>query len=39
MNDLLEKEMNRGSIKDNEPERIICNVKAMCEIANTIMNL
>lgn len=39
MNDLLEKEINQGSIKDNEPERIVCNVQAMCEIAKTIMNL
>ncbi|MCI8760964.1 MAG: hypothetical protein HFJ34_07665 [Clostridia bacterium] len=36
MNDLLEKQINQGSIKDNESERIVCNVKAMCEIANTI---
>ena len=36
MNNLLEKQINQGSIKDNEPERIVCNVKAMCEIANTI---
>lgn len=36
MNDLLEKQINQGTIKDNEPERIVSNVKAMCEIANTI---
>lgn len=36
MNDLLEKQINQGSIEDNEPERIVSNVKAMCEIANII---
>ncbi|MCI8470363.1 MAG: hypothetical protein HFJ35_02565 [Clostridia bacterium] len=36
INDLLEKQINQGSIKDNESEQIVCNVKAMCEIANMI---
>lgn len=36
MNDLLEKQINQGSIKDNEPEQIVYNAKAMCEIANII---
>lgn len=36
MNELLEKQINQGSVKDDEPERIVSNVKAMCEIANTI---
>jgi len=36
MNDLLEKQANQGSIKDNESERIVNNAKAMCQIANTI---
>lgn len=39
MNDLLEKEINQGSIKDNEPERIACNVQAMCEIAKSMCDL
>lgn len=34
MNDLLEKDINIGKL-NVEPERIISNVKAMCEIANT----
>ena len=37
MNDLLEKEINQGRLINNEPEQIVCNVKAMCEIANTIL--
>lgn len=36
MNELLEKQINQGSVKDNESERMVSNVKAMCEIANTI---
>ena len=34
-NDLLEKAINNGVI-NNEPEQILSNVKAMCEIANTV---
>lgn len=34
MNDLLEKDINTGKL-NVEPERIISNVKAMYEIANT----
>lgn len=37
MNDCLEKEINQGKVMNNEPERIVNNVKAMCEIANTIL--
>lgn len=33
INILLEKRIIEGKIFDNEPERIVCNVKAMCEIA------
>lgn len=33
MNDLLEKKINQGNAINNEPEQIICNVNAMCEIA------
>ena len=36
MNDLLEKKINLKELMINEPERIVSNVKAMCEIANTI---
>lgn len=36
LNDKLEKEINTGNVMDNEPEQIVCNVKAMCEIADTI---
>ena len=39
MNDLLEKEFNQGSIKNSEPEQIVNNVQAMCEIVNTFCNL
>lgn len=39
INDLLEKQINQGSIKDSEPEQIVNNVKAMCEIANTIYDI
>lgn len=38
MNDLLEKKINQGNAINNEPEQIICNVNAMCEIANTIIS-
>ncbi len=39
MNDVLEKKINKDGILSNEPEQIVCNVKAMCEIAKTICNL
>ncbi len=39
MNDNLEKNINKELAVNNEPEQIINNVKAMCEIANTICNL
>lgn len=35
INDLLEKKINQGRVIDNEPEQIVSNVKAMCEIAKT----
>ncbi len=34
MNDLLEKKINQGQAVNNEPEQIVNNVLAMCEIAN-----
>lgn len=36
INDLLEKKINQEVAFNNEPEQIVCNAKAMCEIANTI---
>lgn len=33
MNDLLEKNINKGIAINNEPEQIVSNIKAMCEIA------
>lgn len=39
MNDLLEKKINQGQEISNEPEQIVCNVKAMCDIANTYKTL
>lgn len=39
MNDLLEKKINQGQLIINEPEQIVCNVNAMCEIANTMYKL
>ena len=38
LNDGLEKKINQGNAVNNEPEQIICNVNAMCEIANTIIS-
>lgn len=35
-NDLLEKKINQGNTFNNEPEQIVNNVLAMCEIAKTI---
>lgn len=39
INDILEKKINQEQINNNEPEQIVNNVKAMCEIANRISNL
>ena len=39
INDLLEKKLNTDDTISNEPEQIVNNVKAMCEIANAICNL
>ena len=41
MNDNLEKIINKELAinNNNEPEQVVNNVKAMCEIANTICNL
>lgn len=36
MNDLLEKRINQGQAVNNEPEQIVCNINAMCEIAKII---
>lgn len=36
LNDKLEKEINTGNTMNNEPEQIVCNVKAMCDIATII---
>lgn len=36
MNDLLEKKINQGQAITNEPEQIIRNIKAMCNIAEYI---
>lgn len=36
MNDLLEKKVNQGQAVNNEPEQIVNNVLAMCEIAIVI---
>lgn len=36
MNDLLEKQINKGKAFNNEPEQIVCNIKAMCGIAKII---
>lgn len=38
MNDKLEKEINTGKL-NVEPEQIVSNVKAMCEIANSLGQL
>ena len=35
MNDLLEKKINQGQAINDEPEQIVFNVLAMCEIAKT----
>lgn len=36
LNDNLEKRINKEQQINNEPEQIVCNVKAMCEIAKVI---
>lgn len=36
MNDLLEKNINQGVATKSEPEQIVNNVLAMCEIANKL---
>ena len=36
MNDLLEKKINQGQAVSNEPEQIVCNVRAMCSIADRL---
>lgn len=36
LNDLLEKNINQGKSVGGEQEKIIKNVSAMCEIANTL---
>lgn len=36
LNDRLEKTIKQGNAIKNEPEQIVCNVKAMCKIANSI---
>ena len=36
MNDLLEKKINQGNEVNKEPEQIVNNVQAMCEIATFI---
>ncbi len=36
INDLLEKKINQKEIPNGEPEQIVNNVNAMCQIAQTI---
>jgi hypothetical protein len=36
LNDILEKKINQEKDFNNEPEQIVCNVKAMCDIAEII---
>lgn len=36
MNELLEKKINQENAINNEPEQIVCNVKAMCEIVGIL---
>lgn len=36
INDALEKKIIKNETLSNEPEQIVCNIKAMCEIAKTI---
>lgn len=37
MNDLLEKKINQGQAINDEPEQIVFNVLAMCEIADKFL--
>ena len=39
LNDKLEKEINTGNALKNEPEQIVYNVNAMCEITNSLCEL
>lgn len=39
MNDLLEKEINKGDAKNNEPEQIVNNVNVINSVARTILGL
>lgn len=36
MNDLLEKKINKGEAINNEPEQIVTNALAMCQIASLL---
>lgn len=36
INDLLEKQMNKADVINNEPEQIVSNVLAMCEITRVM---
>lgn len=36
LNDCLEKKINKENTEGNEPEQIVNNVKAMCDIATII---
>lgn len=36
LNDNLEKKIIKEQAVNNEPEQIVCNIRAMCEIANNI---
>lgn len=36
LNDNLEKKINKEEVFSNEPEQIVCNVEAMCDIARII---
>lgn len=37
MNDILEKKINTSTLIDNEPEQIVNNVLAICEIASKLL--
>ncbi len=39
INDLLEKQMNKADVITNEPEQIVNNVRAMCEIAKSMYTI
>ena len=36
MNDLLEKKINQNQVVNNEPEQVVNNILAMCEIVKAI---